>query len=85
MTHLERLEPARARRDDVVAMLATYGERRPEEVPETVDSLELAWLIHQVEQRYGRPFDADDEALARMTTVDAVVEVLGDLGFGGAG
>lgn len=72
-------------RDEVVAMLATYGERSPEEVPESVDSLELAWLIHQVEQRYGRPFDADDEALARMTTVDAVVEVLADLGFGGGG
>jgi acyl carrier protein len=72
-------------RDEVVAMLATYGERSPEEVPETVDSLELAWLIHQVEQRYGRPFDADDDALAEMTTVSAVVRVLGDLGFGGAG
>lgn len=66
-------------------MLATYGERTPQEVPETVDSLELAWLIHQVEQRYGRPFDADDEALARMTTVSAVVRVLGELGFGGTG
>lgn len=85
MTHLERHERARADRDEVVAMLATYGERSPEEVPESVDSLELAWLIHQVEQRYGRPFDADDEALARMTSVSAVVEVLGDLGFGGAG
>ncbi|MEZ0114295.1 acyl carrier protein [Catenulispora sp. EB89] len=72
-------------RDEVVAMLATYGERTPDEVPETVDSLELAWLIHQVEQRYGRPFDADDDALARMTTVGAVVEVLGELGFGGPG
>ena len=85
MTHLERRERARADRDEVVAMLATYGERSPEEVPESVDSLELAWLIHQVEQRYGRPFDADDDALARMTTVSAVVEVLGDLGFGAAG
>ena len=85
MTHPERHEQARADRDDVVAMLATYGERSPEEVPESVDSLELAWLIHQVEQRYGRPFDADDEALARMTSVSAVVEVLGDLGFGEAG
>ena len=66
-------------------MLATYGERTPEEVPESVDSLELAWLIHQVEQRYGRPFDADDEALARMTTVSAVVAVLAELGFGGGG
>ncbi|MEY9863870.1 acyl carrier protein [Catenulispora sp. GAS73] len=72
-------------RDEVLAMLATYGERTPDEVPETVDSLELAWLIHQVEQRYGRPFDADDDALAEMTTVNAVVRVLGELGFGGPG
>ena len=66
-------------------MLAGYGERTPQEVPETVDSLELAWLIHQVEQRYGRPFDADDEALARMTTVGEAVLVLGERGFGGSG
>jgi acyl carrier protein len=72
-------------RDEVVAMLATYGERRPEEVPESIDSLELAWLIHQVEQRYGRSFDADDDALARMTTVSGAVLVLGELGFGGPG
>ncbi|MEY9928374.1 acyl carrier protein [Catenulispora sp. GP43] len=85
MTDLERAEPATAHRDEVVAMLATYGERTPDEVPESVDSLELAWLIHQVEQRYGRPFDADDDALARMTTVSAVVRVLGELGFGGTG
>lgn len=85
MTDLERPDQAQAQHAEVVAMLATYGERTPEEVPETVDSLELAWLIHQVEQRYGRPFDADDDALAEMTTVSAVVRVLGKLGFGGAG
>jgi hypothetical protein len=69
-------------RAEVLAMLATYGERRPEEVPESVDSLELAWLIHQIEQRYGKPFDADDDVLARMTTVSGVTEVLGELGYG---
>lgn len=92
MTDLERpahpaAQPAAdpRHRDEVIAMLATYGERTPDEVPETVDSLELAWLIHQVEQHYGRPFDADDDALARMTTVTAVVRVLAELGFGGTG
>jgi len=69
-------------RAEVLAMLATYGERRPEEVPESVDSLELAWLIHQIEQRYGKPFDADDDVLARMTTVTGVTEVLAELGYG---
>jgi len=76
--------PEPGARDEVVAMLATYGERHPDEIPETVDSLELAWLIHQIEQRYGKPFDVDDEVLARMTTVTGVMRVLAELGFGAA-
>ena len=82
MAELSELsEPHRAQ---VVAMLATYGERQPDEVPETVDSLELAWLIHQIEQRYGKPFDVDDDVLARMMTVSGVVAVLRELGYGAA-
>jgi len=68
-------------RSEVVAMLATYGDRRPEQVPEAIDSLELAWLIHQVEQRYG-PLMLDDDAIARMFTVTGAVEVLRDLKIG---
>jgi hypothetical protein len=68
-------------RSDVVAMLATYGDRRPEQVPEAIDSLELAWLIHQIEQRYG-PLDVDDDMLARMSTVTSVVDLLADLRVG---
>jgi hypothetical protein len=68
-------------RGEVVALLATYGDRRPEQVPETVDSLELAWFVHQLQERYGRPFDVDDEVLARMTTVTEVVRVLEELGY----
>ena len=64
-------------------MLATYGDRQPEQVPEVIDSLELAWLIHQIEQRYGE-LDVDDDTLARMSTVTGVVEVLKDLGVGSA-
>ena len=67
-------------RSDVVAMLATYGDRQPEQVPEAIDSLELAWLIHQIEQRYG-PLD-DDDMLARMSTVTSVVGLLKDLRVG---
>jgi hypothetical protein len=70
-------------RPEVVAMLATYGDRRPEQVPEAIDSLELAWLIHQIEQRYG-VLDVDDDTLARMSTVSGVVEVLNGLGVGSA-
>jgi hypothetical protein len=65
-------------RSDVVAMLATYGDRRLEQVPEAIDSLELAWLIHQVEQRYGA-LDIDDDAIARMFTVTGAVDVLRSL------
>lgn len=62
-------------------MLATYGERQPEQVPEAIDSLELAWLVHQIEQRYGA-LDIDDDMMARMSTVTGVIEVLTDLRVG---
>jgi acyl carrier protein len=59
-------------------MLASYGDRQPEQVPEVIDSLELAWLIHQIEQRYGA-LDLDDDTITRMTTVNGVLSVLADL------
>lgn len=69
------------RRSDVVAMLATYGDRLPEQVPETIDSLELAWLIHQIEQRFG-VLDVDDDTIGRMSTVTGALSVLSDLRVG---
>ena len=63
-------------REQVVEMLASYGDRTPEAVPETIDSLELAWLLHQVEQRYGVQLDLSDDDLLRMNTVGAATEVL---------
>ena len=75
--------PAVPQRSDVVAMLATYGDRQPDQVPEAIDSLELAWLIHQIEQRYGE-LDVDDDTIARMTTVTGVVDVLKDRRVGTA-
>jgi hypothetical protein len=68
--------PDSPERAELLAMLATYGDRRPEQVPESIDSMELAWLIHQAEERYGRRIDLDDEALARMTSVTAAAQVL---------
>lgn len=73
--------PGVPQRSDVVAMLASYGDRQPEQVPEAIDSLELAWLLHQVEQRYG-VLDVDDDMIARMSTVSGAVGVLTDLGVG---
>lgn len=62
-------------RADVVAMLATLGERPVESVGERIDSLELAWLVHQVEQRYGLAVELGDEDLRRMSTVSDAVDV----------
>ena len=73
--------PEVPQRSDVIAMLATYGDRGSEEVPEAIDSLELAWLMHQLEQRYG-PLDFDDDTVAQMTTVSGVVDVLKVQGVG---
>lgn len=63
-------------RDDVIAMLSTY-EGRPAATPaESIDSLELVWLLHQVEQHEGVRLDLDDDELMRMDTVDGAVTVL---------
>ena len=64
-------------------MLATYGDREPDQVPEGIDSLELAWLIYQLEQRYGA-LDVDDDMMTRMSTVTGVIDVLKDLRAGPA-
>lgn len=66
-------------RTEVIAMLATYGDRAPEQVRERIDSLELAWLLHQVEQRHAVALDLDDDTLTRMTTVDGAVTVLAEV------
>ena len=73
--------PLPPRREEVVAMLATFGDRQADQVQESIDSLELAWLVHQIEQRYGRRLDIDDDVLAGMSTVSGVVRLLGDLRF----
>jgi hypothetical protein len=73
--------PASLGRGELLAMLAALGDRRPEQVPEGIDSMELAWLIHQLEERYGRRIDLDDAALARVTSVTSAAEVLGEVLF----
>jgi hypothetical protein len=57
-------------------MLASLGSRPVDAVPETIDSMELAWLLHQVEQRYGMRVDLDDGRLAGISTVSEAVDVL---------
>jgi hypothetical protein len=63
-------------RADVLALLAGYGDRPVGAVGEGIDSLELAWLLHQAEQRYGVVLDLSDDDLRQMTTVDGAVAVL---------
>lgn len=68
--------PAAPDREAVVGMLAGLGGRDSDRVGEKIDSMELAWLAHQVEERYGLTLDLTDESFERMSTVDGAVEVL---------
>ncbi|MGW5053895.1 hypothetical protein [Actinokineospora sp. NPDC004072] len=63
-------------RADVVAMLAAYGDRGPLQVGEQLDSLELTWLVAQVERRYGVELDLTDEVFGAMSTVSGAVSAL---------
>ncbi|PPK68359.1 hypothetical protein V5P93_004535 [Actinokineospora auranticolor] len=63
-------------RDAVIALLAGFGDRDRAEVGETLDSLELTWLVAQVEQRYGVELDLTDEVFAGMGTVTGAVDTL---------
>ena len=65
-------------RDEIVAMLAAFGDRAPEAVPERIGSLELTWLITSIEQTYDVTLDLSDEELAKMTTVSGAVDALRD-------
>ncbi len=57
-------------------MVASFGDRPVAEVGERIDSIQLAWLVHQVEQRYGVEIELDDDQFGRMSTVSGAVEVL---------
>jgi acyl carrier protein len=62
-------------RAEIIDWLADLGERSSG--AERIDSMELAWLAHQVEQRYG--VELDDDQLERITTVDDAVAVLAEV------
>jgi acyl carrier protein len=66
-------------RDDVIALLATFGDRAHSEVAEQISSLELTWLITKVELRYNVTLDLSDEAMSEMTTVSGAVAALRDV------
>ena len=65
-------------RVDVLGMLSELGSRGADSELERLSSMEVAWLVHQVEQRYGVELDLDDHQLARLRTVSDAVEQLGE-------
>jgi hypothetical protein len=68
--------PRQLDRQAIQEILASFPNRSPGEAIDVNDSLELAWLIHRVEQSHGRELDLDVAQLARMSAVTGVVEVL---------
>ena len=62
-------------RAELLTWLAGLGERPPG--AERLDSMELAWLVHQVEQRYG--VELADDQLERMATIDDAVTVIAEV------
>ncbi|HET9897087.1 MAG TPA: hypothetical protein VFQ44_19300 [Streptosporangiaceae bacterium] len=66
-------------RDEVISMLASFGQRAADEVAEQIGSLELTWLITKVELRYGVTLELSDETMAQMTTVSGAVTALADV------
>ncbi|RKT08820.1 hypothetical protein BX285_7187 [Streptomyces sp. 1114.5] len=63
-------------RDEVLTMLAAFGQRAADTVPEELGSLELTWLVAEFEQRYGLQLDLDDERFGAVRTVDDATELL---------
>lgn len=63
-------------RTEVLQLLAGLGDRPAGDSGDRIDSMELAWLAHQVEQRYG--VELDDDQLFGIRTVDDAVLVLAE-------
>ncbi|SCF22596.1 hypothetical protein GA0074695_4525 [Micromonospora viridifaciens] len=62
-------------RADLVSMLAELTAKPVDQVSDRIGSLELAWLVHLVEQRYDRRMELTDDQLAGIRTVDDALAV----------
>ncbi|MEU7840917.1 acyl carrier protein [Micromonospora sp. NPDC049114] len=62
-------------RADLLTMLAELTAKPAAEVPDRIGSMELAWLVHLIEQRYERRLDLTDDDLAGIRTVDDALAV----------
>jgi acyl carrier protein len=65
-------------RATVLRMLEELNNGGADPARERLASMEVAWLVHQVEQRYDVQIDLDDDQLARLRTISDAVEVLGE-------
>jgi acyl carrier protein len=74
-----RYPPEPPGREEVVTIVAKLGDRTPDNVTEQIGSLEVAWLISEVEQQYHVTLEFSDEALAQMATISGAVATLADL------
>lgn len=68
--------PTSVDRDEIIGMLAFQQGRAAELVPERIGSLDVAWILHTIQERYDITLDVCDADLARMGTVTGAVEVL---------
>jgi hypothetical protein len=62
-------------RADLLTMLAEMTAKPVDQVSDRVGSMELAWLVHLIEQRYDRQLDLTDDQLASIRTVDDALAV----------
>jgi acyl carrier protein len=62
----------------VIEMLEPLGERGSDSERERLSSMEVAWLVHQVEQTYDVRVELDDLQLASMRTITDAVQLLGE-------
>ncbi|WP_433384952.1 acyl carrier protein [Micromonospora sp. KLBMP9576] len=63
-------------RAELVGMLADLAGKPPAELGDRIGSMELAWLVHLVEQRHERRLELTDDQLAGIRTVDDALAVL---------
>jgi acyl carrier protein len=65
-------------RATVLRILEELNNGHADPARERLASMEVAWLVHQVEQRYDVQIELDDDQLARLRTISDAVEVLGE-------
>lgn len=59
-----------------MTLLARFGNRPPGQVDEHIGSLELTWLLAELEQEHDRALELTDHQYASVRTIDEAVEVL---------